>query len=776
MKFPWDAAKPLRVEVALNPASEAPAWRDVSALVKGGSGVRITRGGGDRHEDVPPGRCTFTLDNRDGDYSDTSGMAPSLFRKRVRVSYRTPGVAGNLLDAESATFEGGTVGDWAFDTFWGFPIGTRANSAVRAWTGTKSMLITWPTTAGGSWVKTFFTGLVIGRTYTASAYVYVPAGSPDVRLDEPFGVVQGAYTAAKNAWTRITATFVATSTFHSTGPYVATATAGNQCWVDSIQIDEGSTAGTFTTNPPPISYRFTGRIATNDLSFPALGLAETTLTATDESAWQGPAFSTLRSPVVEESLPDNPAGMWPLTDNNLGDISTNGGGPMTLSGSGDALSMSGDAGVTFAGGMWLKGLLATPVGTLFSPNVTLEAVVTVDPATVTEGTVATITGGYGPALVITVGADGKPRARTWNVFVAGVWRASVVGATAINDGRPHHLAATWTTATGTLALVVDGVGAGSVVSTAGAGKYEAAGTHVTAGGSSHTDALTGTVAYVAAFPSVLSGARIAEHANGALTGFTGDTVTERIDRYNRWAGTPHPIVDYVDPAAIVGNYDTDGKSLTDAINAVATVEDGLAYINGSGALILRGRSTLINTDPAFTIPGPTDGAANRVRGSLSYSTNPRTFVNDITGTMPGGITYRATDAASVAEYGRTADTVEGPFATVEDLAAVIEWRVRTESTPRPTAEGLSVRLSQLDDADTADLLGLDLGDVIAWTGMPDQAPAATDSGVVLGIEETYTHADLLWTATAVSATSNVNVMITNDPVRGLTDAGNVAGY
>ena len=112
MKFPWDVAKPLRVEVALNPASEAPAWRDVSALVKGGSGVRITRGGGDRHEDVPPGRCTFTLDNRTGDYSDTSGMAPSLFRKRVRVSYRTPGVAGNLLPAEAASFEGGTTGGW----------------------------------------------------------------------------------------------------------------------------------------------------------------------------------------------------------------------------------------------------------------------------------------------------------------------------------------------------------------------------------------------------------------------------------------------------------------------------------------------------------------------------------------------------------------------------------------------------------------------------------------------------------------------------------------
>ena len=78
-------------------------------------------------------------------------------------------------------------------------------------------------------------------------------------------------------------------------------------------------------------------------------------------------------------------------------------------------------------------------------------------------------------------------------------------------------------------------------------------------------------------------------------------------------------------------------------------------------LTIRGRSTLINTDPAFTIPGPTDGAANRVRGSLSYSTNPRTFVNDITGTMPGGITCRAVDAASVTI---ASDDIECQLATL----------------------------------------------------------------------------------------------------------------
>lgn len=769
MKFPWDAAKPLRVEVALNPASEAPAWRDVSALVKGGSGVRITRGGGDRHEDVPPGRCTFTLDNRDGDYSDTSGMAPSLFRKRVRASYRTPGVAGNLLSAEDASFEGGTTGGWQCSAS-GV---TLANSSAQAWTGTKSLSVAWASSLKAAWIP--YTGLVIGRTYTWSAYVYVGGVSGS---SVGIGVVgigtSGTRSSWNNAWGRLSYTFVATGPTHFLEVSIIGSTTRTD-YVDGAMLDEGSTLATFTAAPPPISYRFTGRIATNDLSFPALGLAETTLTATDESAWVGPSFSTLRSPIVEESLPDNPAGLWPLTEGNLGDVSTSGAGPMVISGSGDALSMSND-GATFAGGTWLKGALRGPIGTYLSPNVTLEATVTVDSATATEGTAATISGGYGPTLVLTVGADGKPRVRTWDVFTPGAWRASVIGAAAINDGNPHHLAATWTTTTGTLALYVDGVSAGSVVSTAGAGRHEANGDQVTAGGSSHTDPLTGTVAYVAAFRGVLSGARIAEHASGVLDGFTGETVEERIDRYNRWAGHPYPIVDYVDCTAIVGNYDTEGKSLTDAINAVATVEDGPAYINGAGVLTIRGRSTLINTDPAFTIPGPTDGAANRVRGSLTYSTDPRTFVNDITGTMPGGITYRAVDAASVAEYGRTTDTVEGPFATVEDLAAVIEWRVRTESTPRPAVEGLSVRLSQLDDADTAALLALDLGDVIAWTGMPDQAPSATDSGVVLGIEETYTHTDLLWTATAVSATSSLNVLIFDDPVRGVLDSTNVFGY
>ena len=772
MKFPWDAAKPLRVEVALNPASEAPAWRDVSALVKGGSGVRITRGGGDRHEDVPPGRCTFTLDNRNGDYSDTSGLAPSLFRKRVRVSYRTPGSSGNLLTAEQSSFEGGTVGGWFGG---GLPsVATLTNSSTRAQHGTKSLRAAW--FAGGFFqaADLYDVPTTPGYRYVLSAYVWVPTGSPAVQLAvQGVTLYLGTASTLFDAWQRISITWVADAVLTKLSVNAtAGTTAGQEVWVDALQLDEGSTVGAFTTSPAPISYRFTGRIVTNDLGFPALGLAETALTATDESAWHGSSFSTFAGPATQEILYDDPAGVWPLTGSTLGDASPYGGRPMVNTGPSDgATPGTGTDGTEFTGGMWLIGTLAAPVGGIaVSSGVTFEAAVST--TATTEGTVGTLSNPYGPTISLTVNADGKPRARVWNVFNPGVWTANVVGAAAINDGTLHHLAATWNVSTATLTLYVDGASAGTA--TTSGGDVIAAG-FVTVGGSTHTPVLTGTVAHVAATDRVLSGARIADHAFGSMSGFTGETVAARVARYNRWDGTPYDTVTTTGTVAAIGNYDTTGKSLTDAIAAVAVAEDGIAYVDGAGALVVRGRAAFINPTTVYTIAGPGDGAANRARNTLSYATNPRSFANDITGTMPGGISKRVVNAASVTDYGRVTEAVDGPFATLGDLTAVIEWRLNVESTPQPTIEGLSVRLSQLDDAATAALLAVDLGQAIAWTGMPAQAPATTDTGVVLGIEETYTHADLLWSATVAPAI-RVNVMITDDAVRGLADSGNVAGY
>ena len=116
-------------------------------------------------------------------------------------------------------------------------------------------------------------GLVVGRTYTWSCYVYVGGAS-----GSSVGIgVDGVGTSAtrsswNNAWGRLSYTFVATASAHSLQVGVISSTTRTD-YVDGAMLDEGSTAAAFTTSPPPISYRFTGRIATNDLAFPALGLA-----------------------------------------------------------------------------------------------------------------------------------------------------------------------------------------------------------------------------------------------------------------------------------------------------------------------------------------------------------------------------------------------------------------------------------------------------------------------------------------------------------------------
>jgi hypothetical protein len=75
-------------------------------------------------------------------------------------------------------FESGVAG-WESNSMFGtMPTSTFTQSALHPSAGTKSMKITW--SAGDrSWVNTFFTGLVVGKTYRFSADLWVPADGPD---------------------------------------------------------------------------------------------------------------------------------------------------------------------------------------------------------------------------------------------------------------------------------------------------------------------------------------------------------------------------------------------------------------------------------------------------------------------------------------------------------------------------------------------------------------------------------------------------------------------
>ena len=255
-----------RLELAAGstPRTASPSWTDITAYALATTPWALSRGRSNEQDaQAQPGRGSASLLNTDGRFTmgnTGSPYAPLQLRRPCRYRVRYGTAAGNLLSAEDASFEGGTVGTWAGNPI-GYVASTVANSAVRAQSGTKSLMVTWPT-AGATLSAAYanLSGLVIGRTYTLSAYVWVTAATPAVLIGDIFGVFTltaptgfSMTSSTTGAWERIAAKFTAGASSGNIGFKNATAsTPGQQCWVDAIQLDEGSVPVTFTTTAPPI--------------------------------------------------------------------------------------------------------------------------------------------------------------------------------------------------------------------------------------------------------------------------------------------------------------------------------------------------------------------------------------------------------------------------------------------------------------------------------------------------------------------------------------------
>lgn len=114
---------------------------------------------------------------------------------------------------------------------------TIARSTVRAYHGTGSLLVTW--SAGGTiqLVQPDPRTFVVGRSYTMSAWVWVPSSGGMGALCAVAGVALGAASSAVAQWTQITLTFTATSTTHQLQIWSATVPAGGeQTWIDLVRV------------------------------------------------------------------------------------------------------------------------------------------------------------------------------------------------------------------------------------------------------------------------------------------------------------------------------------------------------------------------------------------------------------------------------------------------------------------------------------------------------------------------------------------------------------
>jgi hypothetical protein len=130
-----------------------------------------------------------------------------------------------------------------------YSLATAARSTAQAYSGAASMLVTWPTSYFAWMHTTSLTGLAVGATYTFSAYVRVPSGSPDVYLHNEDA--RSATTSVKDQWTRLSFTFVASAITQYFGVEARNPSAGQQCYVDAVMLEKSTTVGAYFDGTTP---------------------------------------------------------------------------------------------------------------------------------------------------------------------------------------------------------------------------------------------------------------------------------------------------------------------------------------------------------------------------------------------------------------------------------------------------------------------------------------------------------------------------------------------
>ena len=781
----------VRVEVAFSadPNTTSPAFVDLTSRAYLSAGIDITRGRSEASGEVQTGSCSLTLDNTDGALSPMLASSPYYPnvkpQNRLRVTYRDPAVGGNLLSANAASIETSAADWYSNDVFGSYVTAAVARSTTRAWTGAASLLITWPTTGIGSIGMTLLTGLVIGRAYTASAYVYVPSGHPNVALHAVF-LVAGTATATKTAWTRITVTFTATSSAQAIGVYAATATSGQQCWVDGIQVDEGSSAVTFTTTAPPIVYRFDGYVDEWPIEWPGGGDndSRSAIRAFDLQSRLSRS-RRLESVIAETYALDGAGWHFPLGE---GDGSTSAGdragagstlavaqygtaGELTF-GSGTGPGTDGTAAPTFTpvdryNGLYLSG--STLAQDAFSPGRTLAACALT--STLSVQRVASWLDVWGTGLILQTDATGHAVARWVNPWAPSSDR-SVTSAGTYADGRTHTLHATVlddAAGTATLRLFVDGVERGTAATfpTNAAWSFLPQLTRVEVGGSGIGDMFTGTISHVAGFGAALT-TEIADHHEAATGGFAGERSDERIERIASWLDLPADLLDLDVGLSTVGHSDPTGKTAWQAMQECADAEAGALFIGTTGAVTFHSRAR--SYDVAATVDASV--SAEVIGPDVRLSSGIAGVANDITVTRSGGATVRAVDADSASTYGLLGESMDIISHTDADAMGRAEWELAMRSTPL-------VRLPELfldgltEPGSSEDVRRLDIGSRVEVTGLPAQAPESAADLRVQGYTERIGAGG--WSLLA-NTTPYLSVvpLILDDATHGLLDTNRLA--
>jgi hypothetical protein len=596
-----------------------------------------------------------------------------------------------------------------------------------------------PATQG---TQTELAGLTIGTQYTASAWVYVPTGSPAVRLGVA-GIGTGTASTSTNAWQQITYTFTATSTTHylQVTPSTAPSAGGTRVWVDDVQVNVGAAALAFSSLGATVSARYDGYVNEWPTDWPNGGkMSVARLTCTD--IFKPLEKATLRSMIEEEILSRHPLAYYPLSEpansESVGDVSENVNPSLTVLqvGSGGTLAFGSGTGapadglgaaeftpIDVSNGRLITGDLGTAVeaATLAQPTV-IEAWFTSDTA---GGTIAAMRSadGVNELIMSLDSTTGQLRVQT---IRTGTGSSSTLWGTAsLADGRPHHVLFN----EGTTHVFVDGVDKGT-----GAVTGVQSLRYLSIGGYKAGGLWQGTIAHVAVYADGGTHADVQAlaHYTAGFNGYEGDTADRRVIRLGAFAGIdPTQITTSGTLFGAVAGQGAGAKSTLSLMREVETTEACQLFGGRGGGLVLQARDVRYAPTIALTL------SANDVEGGLRFSDTDQFLANEVTGSRSGGATVRLVNAASRTEYGRTPLPLNNLLKTTDaGVAAAVSWQLQRYADPLPRLPAVPVEAYTLGVTVYRQLLALDISSVFTVTNLPTQSPGSgTENVIVEGYQE-----------------------------------------
>lgn len=667
-------------------------WSSLNGRVLG---FRASYGGQYELNAIEAGECELALLNDDEALNPANTTSPFntggnqlLPYRRVMGTATWPTTPGNLLNAanaaqwgqstDTATFEGGTVGEWVTS---GTTPPTRASSTVRAQAGTRSMLITWPTAFNGgtNTVSLVWAPLqgpfTVGQQYTLSLYVWAAPSVPRMRVQ--FGSAATVGPVGNSTWQRVTVTWTADAVWSALQIYPDTnTTSGQQVWVDSVQIDLGASASAFSTTGPVIYPLFAGHIERYPIGWEAAGfLGKATLTCVDSLAVL-PRIE-LMDCLSEDISADAPKVTFTFGDN------------------GERLPRPAPWTANAKSSQWANaaGRTAPTLGTPGSPSVDGGTCISFTPDSSTDYTMIRLTGstpltaGFaatvelwfrrpGPPGVVEVIADAFATA-SFQPLQLGVNAAGQVFARHVdNNGIPtffytitssasycnddwHHVVWVQTgAATKTSTLFVDGVQVGQDVSSyLGGASYLPYTMFI--GGAYYGftgPPTTAQVAWVSWYWKALSAERIAAHAASAAHGHLRDLPGARLRRALAWANWQGPQAITADGQNVLGPaVGLAGRSVAEVAAEVSAAENGFVVCHPDGDLTLITREAFhLQTGPKVTFGEDVTAGEVPYSAGIGFDFDPSFVFNDIEVTGYGDITSgAASDAASELAYFRS---------------------------------------------------------------------------------------------------------------------------